>query len=611
MRTFWAQPLQRQLLVANLLLAVPVLGLVAWESAGTLGEHYQRLGDRAQVLAAATATGIADDLETIDRLVGRLPALHEDGALGGTAADAALAQSIVGRIGVSDLVLLDREGRQVVRAVPHRAPATPPALDPAATTVQVAPARAVPGQEVAVGYPVRNDTGDVLGTLVVYLDLTRHDAFSMRPLLEELALPRDSVVTIADQERVLAWSSRNEDAAPASSPAPVAAAVTGSDADEWLRAPARIGNTAYTVFVAIPTTAVWADAWNDWRRTLGVLAVVLAGCFLMAWYVSRRVARSVSHLEATARRIATGDFGPIDRRPMFSPEFAELQAAFDAMLQRFNATRSALDAQMGEERRIRKELESLQGQVIQQERLAAVGQLVSGVAHEINNPLQAILGFSELLQMQSDVPENVKSDLRLIQKESTRACNIIRNLAMFARQQPGEAAPVMMTDVIGAVAELRQRRLQTEDIELHIDDKAQQSVKAVLTELQQVVLNFVVNAEQAIVQSGRLPGRIAIRSYDSAGRVVLEVEDTGPGVPRTHEAKLFQPFFTTKPVGQGTGLGLSISYGIIDSLGGRIGYRRSAVGGAIFYFELPAAARSDDESDDARVAATTSVQADL
>ena len=213
----------------------------------------------------------------------------------------------------------------------------------------------------------------------------------------------------------------------------------------------------------------------------------------------------------------------------------------------------------------------------------------SGSSHEINNPLQAILGFAELLQMQPELPDSVKGDLRLIQKESARACNIIRNLALFARQQPGEAAPLRLADVITSVAELRQRRLETEQIELCVDDTSSQHVSAVLTELQQVVLNFVVNAEQSIIASGRLPGRITIRSRDVGGRVLLEVEDTGPGIPADNEAKLFQPFFTTKPVGQGTGLGLSISYGIIDSLGGRIGYRSAPAGGAIFYFDLPAA----------------------
>src|SRR5262249_39538104 len=163
------------------------------------------------------------------------------------------------------------------------------------------------------------------------------------------------------------------------------------------------------------------------------------------------------------------------------------------------------------------------------------------------------------------------------------------NLAMFARQQPGEAAPVRLTEVIASVAELRQRRLESEQIELRVEDRSVLHVSAVLTELQQVLLNFVVNAEQAIVASGRLPGRITTRSCDGDGRVLLEVEDTGPGIPAENEAKLFQPFFTTKAVGQGTGLGLSISYGIIDSLGGRIGYRSAPAGGAIFYFDLPAA----------------------
>jgi C4-dicarboxylate-specific signal transduction histidine kinase len=142
--------------------------------------------------------------------------------------------------------------------------------------------------------------------------------------------------------------------------------------------------------------------------------------------------------------------------------------------------------------------------------------------------------------------------------------------------------------VISSVAELRQRRLQSEDIELVVQDRSTQPVIAVFTELQQVVLNFVVNAEQAIVMSGRLPGRITIRAGDAGDRVLIEVEDTGPGVPAVDEPKLFQPFFTTKPVGQGTGLGLSVSYGIIDSMGGTMGYRRAPAGGALFYFELPA-----------------------
>jgi C4-dicarboxylate-specific signal transduction histidine kinase len=352
----------------------------------------------------------------------------------------------------------------------------------------------------------------------------------------------------------------------------------------------------WIVTVGIPMSVATDRAISVWLRTMPVFLLVLGFPFVVGLVFSRRLRGSVAHLDAAAQRIASGDFSPLDRRPMPTREFAELQEAFHSMLQRFNETRAALDAQMAEERRMREAVESLQRQVIRQERLAAVGQLVSGVAHEINNPLQAILGFAELLQMQHSLPESVRTDLLLIQKESARACGIIRNLAMFARQQTAEAEPVQLTDVIRSVAELRQRRLESENIELRIEDASQRPVMAVMTELQQVVLNFVVNAEQAIVLSGRQPGRITIRSRDEGSRAVLEVEDTGPGMAPEHEAKLFQPFFTTKPVGQGTGLGLSVSYGIIDSLDGNIGYRRAATGGAIFFFELPHNRETGDRS---------------
>ena len=344
----------------------------------------------------------------------------------------------------------------------------------------------------------------------------------------------------------------------------------------------------WIVSVGLPMSLAFDRAITLWSRSVVILMFAVGSWLFVALWLSNRLISEVGYLDRTAQRIASGDFTPLPERRMFSRELTELHEAFDSMLQRFNATREQLDAQMAEERRIRMALESLQGQVIRQERLAAVGQLVSGVAHEINNPLQAISGFAELLKMQRDLPQPVQNDLNVILRESARACGIIRNLALFARQQPGPAAPIRLTDVITAVAELRQRRLESEQIELRVDDASRQQVMAVLTELQQVVLNFVVNAEQAILTSGRIPGRVTIRTYDRNSHVVLEVEDTGSGVRPDDEGRLFEPFFTTKPVGQGTGLGLSISYGIVESFGGVIGHRPAPASGAIFYFELPA-----------------------
>ncbi len=159
---------------------------------------------------------------------------------------------------------------------------------------------------------------------------------------------------------------------------------------------------------------------------------------------------------------------------------------------------TSIAAQVDDERRMREELQSLQQQVIRQERLAAIGVLVSGVAHELNNPLQAILGFAELLQMQKDMPDQARADLTLIQKESARASAIIRNLSRFGRQM-SEPSPVRLRDVVASVLELRQRKLEELNIDVEVDDNRRALVMAIFTELQQVVLNFAINAEQAIV----------------------------------------------------------------------------------------------------------------
>jgi two-component system, NtrC family, sensor kinase len=191
-----------------------------------------------------------------------------------------------------------------------------------------------------------------------------------------------------------------------------------------------------------------------------------------------------------------------------------------------------------------------------------------------------------LLQMQKGMPEQAAKDLALIQKESTRASAIIRNLQRFGRQVL-EPSPVRLRDVVASVMELRHRKLEEANIKVRVDEKSTAVVMAIFTELQQVLLNFAINAEQAIVQANAERREIEIRTGDREGWAWIELEDSGPGVPTEDEPKLFQPFYTTKPVGEGTGLGLSVSYDIIRSHNGRIGYRRSPRGGAIFYFELP------------------------
>jgi C4-dicarboxylate-specific signal transduction histidine kinase len=601
MRSFWSLSLQRQLAIAIGLLLVPVVAAAIWSGMSTFRERANELGDQTRLVAYTTAAYINRDLTYLDGTGASLVSNPSVQTLNPALSEDLFRRITVGHPMVACIDLVRRSGDVVARTM---ASSPTDLKDPArdwtdavfrsgersVSSLYTAPSGA---HYVVVGYPVRNDAQDVVGALGFFVDLK-----VLQHSLGALPIPDGSVVTVADRDgRILVRSQDPDRYVGQLLPADMRPAGdirdpverTGVDDVRRMYGEARVDAGPWLVSVGMPISLALNRAASLWARSFAILAFGLVGWLIVAFGLSRRLANSLTHLETAAQRIGSGDFTPVERRPMPTREFGELQDAFDVMLRRFNDTRTALDGQMGEERRMREELQSLQRQVIRQERLAAVGQLVSGVAHEINNPLQAILGFAELLQMQADVSDSVKTDLRLIQKESARACNIIRNLAMFARQQPGEAAPVRLTDVITSVAELRQRRLASEQIELRLEDGSRQYVSAVLTELQQVLLNFVVNAEQAILASGRLPGRITIRSRDLGGRVMLEVEDTGPGIAMDNEAKLFQPFFTTKPVGQGTGLGLSISYGIIDSLGGRIGYRSAPAGGAIFYFDLPAA----------------------
>jgi len=247
----------------------------------------------------------------------------------------------------------------------------------------------------------------------------------------------------------------------------------------------------------------------------------------------------------------------------------------------------ALDHQVEQERKMRETLQSLQRQVVRQERLAAVGVLVSGVAHELNNPLQAILGTAELLERHRELGPEALEEVAFVKTQSGRAREIIRNLSRFSSQQSGPPTLVDLRDVIGEVVQLRRRDLDNLSIGLDVEMTTSRKVYANFTEVEQVTLNFVINAQQAIESAARKRGRILIRVFDAGKKVRLEVQDDGPGVKPEDEPKLFQPFFTTKPVGKGTGLGLSVSYGIIESYGGAIGYRNNEWGGATFFFELP------------------------
>jgi len=231
----------------------------------------------------------------------------------------------------------------------------------------------------------------------------------------------------------------------------------------------------------------------------------------------------------------------------------------------------------------------LQEQLIQSEKMSAVGQLIAGVAHDLNNPLASVVGFADyLVETVGSTPEEVIEPLRAIQQEAERAADIVKNLLNFARKQEGRREVRPIGEILATTLQLLRNQLIGAKIDVDMDvAPGTPPVHADATQLQQVFVNLVNNAAQAIGGSG-VGGRIVIRAMPWLDGVSVTVEDDGPGVPAEIAQRIFEPFFTTKPAGQGTGLGLSICQGIVKEHGGRLALVTTGRRGAVFQVELPA-----------------------
>src|SRR5437867_5328495 len=239
--------------------------------------------------------------------------------------------------------------------------------------------------------------------------------------------------------------------------------------------------------------------------------------------------------------------------------------------------------------------QAMEAQLIQSEKLAAVGQLVSGVAHELNNPLTSIAGLAEFLLEQQELGPKDRDHLQVIHEQAERAGRIVRNLLTFARKGPGERARVNLNDVVQRTLLLMSYDLKLKDIRTEKNlGSGMPDVVGDRHALQQVVLNLVTNAAHALAgnEAGR-PRTIRISTWFDE-RVRLRVADTGPGIPEEVLPHLFTPFFTTKEPGHGTGLGLSITYSIVEAHGGQITVQQPAEGGAAFLVDLPPAPLATD-----------------
>ena len=249
-----------------------------------------------------------------------------------------------------------------------------------------------------------------------------------------------------------------------------------------------------------------------------------------------------------------------------------------------------------ERKRAEKEEQRLQQELYESGRLAAIGELAAGVAHEINNPLTAILGFSQRVLRKSH-NKSLTRDLERVSGEALRAARIVQNLLAFARRREPRKEDCDANDILQRALELRAYELRTSNIEVVLDlAPSLPKVRADSHQIQEVFLNVILNAEQAMVEAHDV-GALVIKTYKNEGYVQIVFSDDGPGIAKENLGRIFHPFFSTRADKGGTGLGLSICHGIVTEHGGKI-YARSKPGeGATFFVELPVTAEKIDESE--------------
>jgi two-component system NtrC family sensor kinase len=329
------------------------------------------------------------------------------------------------------------------------------------------------------------------------------------------------------------------------------------------------------------------------RMLLEVSACALIFSAAAVWFFVHRFIQPLRELRDTAEAVGRGDFSRRVER-FSNDEVGDLAQTFNRMTVNLRSSRSELETTV-------ETLKTTQAQLVQSEKLSAVGQFVAGIAHELNNPLTAVIGFSDLLS-QTSTDEKVRPHLELIAKSAHRCHKIIQNLLGFARQHVSERKITRIKDAIEEVLEIMAYDLRTSNIEVVKDFQVE--VPAILADchqIQQVFVNIIGNARQAI-QAVRPVGQIQVRIKADASWVKVEFSDNGPGIPPENLSRIFDPFFTTKPVGKGTGLGLSLSYGIIQEHGGQITVKSELGRGATFVIELPAALDATGLREDTEIA---------
>jgi two-component system, NtrC family, sensor kinase len=331
-------------------------------------------------------------------------------------------------------------------------------------------------------------------------------------------------------------------------------------------------------------------------RLVALYTTVFALALLLFAYfaLTRLIVRPIEQLAQATDRVA-GGARVLRVRTAGARELVELGASVSSMTKKLIANESALLHKVQELTETTTRLTQTQAQLVRSERLASVGRLSAGLAHEIGNPIAALMGLEDLL-LEGELPAETRDFVARMRRETERIHRVVRDLLDFARPEAkaGEAGEVHEPTDVGAVIDdvtalvRPQKPFRGVRIGRELDETLHVALPA--SRLTQVLLNIVLNAGAAIASKGRDDGRVTLRARRvGSGRVQIEVEDNGPGIALDVREQIFEPFVTTKSIGEGTGLGLAVCRGLVESAGGEIGLDGGYEGGARFFVLLPAA----------------------
>jgi signal transduction histidine kinase len=341
---------------------------------------------------------------------------------------------------------------------------------------------------------------------------------------------------------------------------------------EWVGGVAPLNLAGVVAAVQIPRSAAFLTA----RELLNTLLGVALGLLLLAATIglisAYRISRPLEQLSQATRVVGQGQFD-INVQVSSSDEIGTLAQSFN-------------DMAVGLKDRDEK-LRQANLALVQSEKMSAFGQLSAGIAHEVKNPLTGILGYAQLTKRKFNPDDPLYKNLEVIEKETKRCRSIIDNLMRFARAEHSEKQPTDVAQTIRDAVAIVDHQLGIKQVAIELDVPPDlPRVNANANQLQQVVMNLMINAQQALEgKPGRV--RVAVRA-DIPGRLSIEVSDDGPGIAPEIQSRIFEPFFSTKAAGEGTGLGLSVSYGIIKDHDGDISVKSAPGQGSTFLITLPA-----------------------